>query len=243
MFLENKYAKWYYAIVAQAQARTVEGYTECHHIIPKSLGGVDLDSNLVDLTAREHFICHLLLTKMVTGADKYKMSKAASMMVNRVGPGQHRYKITNRIYNLLKQPVDVPKEVRSKMGESQKNRFKDAPGTFLGKHHSKETRIQMSESASKPKSEKWRASASKNRKGRLAPNKGIPQTEETKHKISQAMTGEKNPFFGKHHSEEQRAKKRQEKLDSPKKICYHCNKAVDAMNYGRWHGDKCKSKQ
>ena len=57
------------------------------------------------------------------------------------------------------------------------------------------------------------------------------------------MQGEKNGFFGKHHSPEQRAKKSKEKLESPKKICYYCNKEVDAMNYGRWHGDKCKQRK
>jgi NUMOD3 motif len=243
MFLNNKYTSWYNTIISRAKTRPhMTGYIERHHIIPKSLSGKDSSDNLVDLTAREHFICHLLLTKMVTGTDRYKMQKASIMMITRVSPGQYRYKVTNRIYEILKQPIDVPQEVRLKMGESQKNRFKDTSGTFLGKNHSLETRKKMSESASKPKSLKWKASASKNRKGRPAPNKGIPQTLETRQKISEAVKGEKNGFFGKHHSLEQRAKKSKEKLASPKKICYHCNAEVDAMNYGRWHGDKCKSK-
>lgn len=42
-----------------------DGYTECHHILPKSLGGSNDKSNLINLTAREHFICHLLLTKNI----------------------------------------------------------------------------------------------------------------------------------------------------------------------------------
>ena len=84
--------------------------------------------------------------------------------------------------------------------------------------------------------------SSKNRKGRTAPNKGIPQSDSTKRKISEAMKGDKNPFYGKHHSEEQRQKKREEKLASPKKTCYNCGKLVDVMNYGRWHGEKCKKK-
>lgn len=243
MFLSNKYTTWYNSLINRAQTRTLTGYTETHHIIPKSLGGQDIKENLVVLTAREHFICHLLLTKMVDGPYKYKMQKAASMMVTRHGPGQARYKATNRIYELLKQPVDVPKEVRLKMGQSQKNRFKTSPGTFLGRKHSDSTRKKMAISASKPKSLKWKESASKNRSGREAPNKGILHTEETKKKISQAMMGDKNPFFGKKHSAEQREKKRQEKLASPKKICYYCNKEVDTMNYGRWHGDKCKSRK
>ena len=40
------------------------GYTERHHIIPRSLGGSDDPLNLVRLTAREHFIAHILLHKI-----------------------------------------------------------------------------------------------------------------------------------------------------------------------------------
>jgi hypothetical protein len=38
-FLENKYTKWYFSIISNAQSREVSGYIEKHHIIPKSLGG------------------------------------------------------------------------------------------------------------------------------------------------------------------------------------------------------------
>ena len=40
------------------------GYFEVHHIIPKCLGGTNEHTNLVALTAREHFICHKLLVKI-----------------------------------------------------------------------------------------------------------------------------------------------------------------------------------
>lgn len=36
-------------------------YYECHHILPKCLGGTNDKDNLVLLTAREHLICHRLL--------------------------------------------------------------------------------------------------------------------------------------------------------------------------------------
>lgn len=242
MFLENKYTTWYNNIIQKAQLRINDGYVENHHIIPKSLGGPDTIENIVALTAKEHFICHLLLTKMVAGAMKYKMHQAALMMAKH-GPGQARYTITSRTYNMLKESAPpVPTETREKMGASQRRRFDIRSGTFLGKTHSDETRSRMSEKASRPKSSKWKESASANRKGRQAPNKGIPHSNETKQKISLAVSGEKNGFFGKHHSDEQRQKKREEKLASPKKVCYYCKAEVDAMNFGRWHGEKCKHK-
>jgi len=109
--------------------------------------------------------------------------------------------------------------------------------------HTDEVRKKMSIAASKPKSAAWKESASKNRKGRQAPNKGVPSSSETKKKISDAMKGENNPFFGKHHSEEQRQKKREEKLNSPRQTCQYCSKIVDPMNFRRWHGDNCKQRK
>ena len=76
MYLDNKYSTWYYNIVYRGKERNTTKYTEKHHIIPKSLGGSNESSNLVKLTPREHYICHLLLVKMTTGLSKAKMIHA-----------------------------------------------------------------------------------------------------------------------------------------------------------------------
>jgi hypothetical protein len=57
------YNKHYNRLIEKAAARPVNigTYYEKHHIIPKSEGGQDNKSNLVMLTAREHFIAHWLL--------------------------------------------------------------------------------------------------------------------------------------------------------------------------------------
>lgn len=81
MFLDNKYTKLYYKIVDRAKQRKNEGYIESHHIIPSSLGGTDEIINKVDLSAREHFICHLLLTKMTVGESLSKMGYAIHKML------------------------------------------------------------------------------------------------------------------------------------------------------------------
>lgn len=79
MFIKNKYNKWYFNIIDRAKSRTLanDDYVEKHHIIPKSLGGSNNADNLVCLTAKEHFICHLLLTKMTAGVARTKMVYAA----------------------------------------------------------------------------------------------------------------------------------------------------------------------
>jgi hypothetical protein len=97
--LTNKYSKTYFAITSTAKQRTTEGYTELHHIVPQSMGGSNDKENLVELTAREHFICHWLLIKMTEGKDRSKMLYALNGMKaeNRY---QQRYntKITARVY-------------------------------------------------------------------------------------------------------------------------------------------------
>lgn len=56
-------------------------YYEAHHILPKSLfpAWINRKSNLVLLTAREHFFCHQLLTKIY---PSYQMSYALFFMCN-----------------------------------------------------------------------------------------------------------------------------------------------------------------
>lgn len=81
MFINNKYQKWYYEIVKNAIHRTinVNTYYETHHIIPRCLGGNNSKSNLVKLTAKEHFVCHRLLVYMVDSINnQYKMKNAVS---------------------------------------------------------------------------------------------------------------------------------------------------------------------
>lgn len=66
------YLKAYYKIVNNAKSKERSGYLELHHIVPRCIYGekllsennlddVNQDSNLVYLTAREHFVSHWLL--------------------------------------------------------------------------------------------------------------------------------------------------------------------------------------
>jgi hypothetical protein len=78
MFLENKYHKWYFVIISQGD--DYDDYVEKHHILPKSLGGLNKKTNLIRVKARKHFILHWLLTKFTEGQEYYKMLHAFSMM-------------------------------------------------------------------------------------------------------------------------------------------------------------------
>lgn len=75
------YQRIYNQIVNNRVCNVVDGYTERHHIIPRSFGGTDDTDNIVALTAREHFLCHWLLIKMYpTGALHHKAIQAFMMM-------------------------------------------------------------------------------------------------------------------------------------------------------------------
>jgi hypothetical protein len=101
-FIYNKYTRIYNNIIERAKARTTSGYVENHHIIPRSLGGSNNKSNLVALTAREHFICHLLLTRITQGQDKKKMIRAVFYLTGRGKADRNNYIKSSRLYENLK---------------------------------------------------------------------------------------------------------------------------------------------
>lgn len=98
-FIMNKYTKIYLRLIERAKRRQLDGYYEKHHIVPRSLGGSNKISNLARLTGREHFICHLLLTKMTKGDDKKKMIFAARYMI----VCSKDQKVTNKRYEKLRE--------------------------------------------------------------------------------------------------------------------------------------------
>lgn len=274
IFLQNKYTKWYYSIINRAISRGHVEPNEQHHIIPESffvnrkrkgapgfiLGNANESSNLVWLTPREHLFCHKLLVKMTTGKFKTKMYNALHMTSITSSNQKRQIKLTTRQYEQIR--LELRNRVLGKTYEEMYGNEKakmmrieksiantGSNNPFYDKQHSEKTKQKMSTSASKPKSVKWKESASKNRKGRVPANKGKTLVElygeerANEIKSKQSLPGEKNGFYGKSHSIEQRAKKSKEKLEAPKKTCYHCKKSVDHMNYSRWHGDNCKHKE
>jgi len=102
MLTSNKYYnRLYLKIVTNAQGRTLpdDVYKERHHIMPTSMGGTNQKSNLAWLTGEEHFVCHWLLTKMTTGADRSKMIYALmGMRPKNKYQGRYTSMVTARVY-------------------------------------------------------------------------------------------------------------------------------------------------
>jgi hypothetical protein len=91
----NRYLKF----IDSCKNKEIVGFYEKHHIIPRSLGGTDEATNLVKLTARKHFIAHLMLSKMFKGNSYIKMHHAIWNMVNR----DKGVRTTSRTYEILRQ--------------------------------------------------------------------------------------------------------------------------------------------
>ena len=126
IFIDNKYTRIYNSIVDRAKTRTISGYTENHHIIPRSLGGSNSKDNLAALTAREHFICHLMLTRMTCNQDKKKMVLAVFYLTGK-GKSKRNNRIkSSRMYENLKTQL-------SAIVSEQKKGCKQPPRTDLAK--------------------------------------------------------------------------------------------------------------
>lgn len=91
------YKKIYNNLIERAKFRELTTYKEKHHILPKCMGGNNTKENLVYLTAREHYIAHLLLVKIHPNVDGLKIAVWA--MIN-LSNKQHQrtYNVSSRIY-------------------------------------------------------------------------------------------------------------------------------------------------
>lgn len=244
----DKYTRWYKQITDRARFRITEDYTETHHILPRSLGGSDDIDNVVELTAREHFVCHWLLVKMTTGEAHFKMLNALRMM-RAEKPGQKRYQtaITSRVYESIKQEYS----------RLQSERIRGENNPMWGRTHTEEARRAISEKNTgkkptedqisrqvaaqrgrkrAPFSEEWRAKMAEKKKGKNNPRYGVELSEETRQKIGDQIRGRKQTAEEK----ARRAEANRGKV-KPKRLCPHCQQMIAVNTYPRWHGLRCKN--
>jgi hypothetical protein len=109
MFTNNKYHRTYQLIIAKAQntqrVKSKDNYFEKHHIVPIACGGTNNKSNLVLLTADEHYVCHHLLTKCTQGIYQTKMLFAFWRLATTRNKEGRKIKINNKMYAKLKEQI------------------------------------------------------------------------------------------------------------------------------------------
>lgn len=171
VFCNNKYLHWYEKLTSIPQTT---GYLEKHHIVPKSI----IPNNiLVALTARQHYIAHLLLIKCVNPKYRKKMLYAITAMKMRTAKN---IKFNSRVFEKLKIEANISRSTALK-----------------GRKHSEEARAKIkARRALQVISEETKLKMSEARKGRKNSPEAIEKTrdahigskrsEETKQKLRES---------------------------------------------------------
>jgi hypothetical protein len=256
IYLANKYTNWYYQLISKRQNNPPQGYKEKHHIIPRCLGGSDDPSNLIFLTAREHFVAHWLLTKIVFGPSKYKMEHALYAM-SRVSKCQER-KLSSLEYERCRlaksiamknkiSPIVSDPTVREKWYESMKEvnsrpevKFKrsESAKAFRSNLEIKEKYLQTYSSTEYKEKQSAASKEAQNR-----PEVKRKKSERAKLNYSKPGIREKysRAALECQNRPEVKAKKAVN-LKSQKYTCPHCNKTGIGPAMFRHHFDRCRNK-
>jgi hypothetical protein len=237
MYLDNKYTRWYYIIINNAKIRNNDKitYLENHHIIPESFfinrvrkgpdgwlnGNPEEPNNKVKLTAREHFVCHLLLIKMTIGKGRMKMANALNRIAGK-NKNDHVIKITGRMYDIIKQ--ELSKENSGQNNPMYGKTGKLAPCYGRAKEKHPNFGKKMSAESSKRKSEKLT---------------GVPKSIESNKKRSNSHKGKKHDYQLGEKNQCHSQIKNERHPSQIKKTCTHCNITCSSNTYQKYHGINC----
>lgn len=242
------YQKHYNLLIERAKLRnTPIGYTEHHHIVPRCLGGTDEKSNLVSLTAEEHFVAHQLLVKVYP--DSFGLRYAAFAMGNETNK---KYGWLRKSYAQLMRGSNNPMkrpEVAAKTSAA-----------LLGRVFSDETLVKMSAAKSGKNHPNFGKQLPKHSEKISASGNGMwgkTHSAEVKQLLSdlaKAKGSVGNPMFGRKHSEATKLKMQKPKSEESKRkqseamkahpivCCPHCGKEGKGGGMKRYHFDNCVSR-
>jgi hypothetical protein len=164
------------------------------------MGGTNDSRNLVKLTAKEHFICHLLLCEIYPKNRKLRMALWNMSNVNR--DYQERYQVSGKLYEIIRKEysesisgknnprygIKLTDETKQKISNSRIGKYGGDKNPFFGKTHTDETKDKLSVSSSKNKhSEETKKKMSLTRKGKPSGRKGKVNSEEHRNKIKESL--------------------------------------------------------
>ena len=276
------YQRIYSDLIEFRKANAPDGYSEKHHIIPKSMGGSNSPDNLVRLTGREHFIAHRLLAKIHGGL----MWLAVTYMSHPGTTSSNGYMCTSRVYEYAKRQDAAWRSAR----------YSGDLNPFKGKSHDEAAIKKMRGPRPSVSGENnprygvdmgadyhWMVEMIKSyvpvpfnidttvmdrinaSVGIIRAKSGDIKTDELRklgeyfrgvalgamvsprfgsdnpnYGNGQAISGEKNPMWGKEHADSTKAKIGAKA--SRRITCPHCGKDGNIANIHRWHLDNCKAK-
>ena len=179
------YQRIYNQIIERAQTRQLEGYKEKHHILPRCIGGLDVKENLVELTAREHFLCHKLLIEIYPKETKLWYALFL-MAIGKQKRKKHHYIISSREYERIKnnwqsKVKGKPKpegfmsaEIKQKISDSNKGVTRNKGSKFSEETCKKISEAKKGKSLSQNHVSNLRV-ALKNRKKWIKPSRKVEQ--------------------------------------------------------------------
>lgn len=162
------YHKHYNALIQRARERSLSGYFERHHVIPRCLGGSNDASNIVHLLPEEHYVAHQLLCKMNPG---YRGLAAAVVFLTSAG--------RNKVYGWLK------RRLSESMKGNKHHLRKEGPARTANQEYMRSER--------NPQKANPRCGERHHFYGKKNP---FTWSEESKRKVSEGKIGQKNPMFG-----------------------------------------------
>lgn len=109
------YQAHYDRLIQRARERMLDGYVERHHVIPRCMGGNDDVSNLVQLTAEEHYVAHQLLCKMYPSVRGLAFA-AQAMTCSSEGRGT-----ANKLFGWIRRRYAEAQRGRVKSEQERKN--------------------------------------------------------------------------------------------------------------------------
>jgi hypothetical protein len=168
------YQRIHDAIIDRARNRTLLGYRERHHVIPRCLGGTDKSENLVELTAREHFVVHKLLVELYP--TETKLIYAYWMMSRNISNSKYSrdYLVSARDYEHARRLFSEASS-KHQRGKTLTEEHKEAL-SIAAKTRKTRTPIKHSEETKQKLSSLW---------------KGTTRSLEDRQKISNGQLGKK----------------------------------------------------
>ena len=185
------------SIIDRAKTRVLpkETYTERHHIIPRCMGGPDDKSNLVDLTAKEHFIVHKLLVEIYPTSNE--LVNAIWCMSNLNNSMGRNYRVGAMEYERLKVKWSIILS-ETMSGENNPMSGRNPYDIWVEKYGIEEAdRLQKEKNERQSKTMKEKGITPEHMAKIIEGNKNKVITDEFREKMRNNSAGEKNGMFGK----------------------------------------------